>query len=740
MQEHEHLINELSALCGIVPEYWDIFGKKHVASLNTKVEILKAMGVNLESAEQIVGEISKRRWKSWRSLLDPVHTFSENDQPITIPVHIPVQEGEEKFLRIFWSIENDRGKKEENLLPGDETHISEEQYIDGVRYGKIIITDHKTRDIGYYWLTVECQHPRPVFESGGSSIKKKSKIIIAPDACYIPPKIQKSRAWGLSVNLYAICSGRNWGIGDFTDLKKIVKWLSGLKGSFVGINPLHAIPNTKPFGISPYSPLSRIYRNFIYLDLEKIPEFVKSKDIKRIVSSSKFRKYFDKVKNELHIDYEKIAQLKKQLLSHCFALFYKTHYLCNTSRGRDFKKYIARQGKSLEYFSLFTAIWEYMRKKKHAYIWQEWPEEYRSPEGPAVRSFRERKEKDVLFQQYLQWLIEGQLSAIAKEAKTQGMEIGIYHDLAIGSVAGGSDAWSFQDVFARGADVGAPVDDFSPDGQDWGFPPLIPEKLRETGYELFIQTIRKNMQHGGAIRIDHALGLFRLFWIPGGMLPKDGAYVNYPSDDLLRIIALESVRNKTLVVGEDLGTIGENVRESLQKFQMLSYRLFYFERDYPDPAFKAPENYPELALCAVTTHDLPTLYGYWKKRDLEVRKQLGKYPNSTLFKKQLKERERDKLLILAALKSQGIFGAETASIKEMNQELCQAIYHYLAHTPCKLLLVSIDDIIGTLDQQNMPGTIDTYPNWIQKMPLPLEKIKSDKRFIALSKMFSQNIR
>jgi 4-alpha-glucanotransferase len=220
------------------------------------------------------------------------------------------------------------------------------------------------------------------------------------------------------------------------------------------------------------------------------------------------------------------------------------------------------------------------------------------------------------------------------------MDIGLYHDLAIGSVGGGSDAWNYRDVIASGADVGAPPDDFSPDGQKWGFPPAIPDKLKETGYELFIETIRKNMKHGGALRIDHALGMFRLFWIPCGMTPKEGAYVAYQSEDLLRIIALESIRNRTMVIAEDLGTIGDNVRESLKRLRMLSYRLFYFERNYPDPSFLPPGGYPRMALCAVTTHDLPTIYGYWKGRDLKVRRQLGKYPDDTLWNKQVEERKR----------------------------------------------------------------------------------------------------
>jgi len=380
-----------------------------------------------------------------------------------------------------------------------------------------------------------------------------------------------------------------------------------------------------------------------------------------------------------------------------------------------------------------------MKKTSNIYTWQQWPVEYQNPSRNAVQAFIKAHKKEILFYQYIQWLINRQLKEVSDEAGNLGMTVGLYYDLAIGAMGGGSDAWSYQDVIAREADVGSPPDDFNPEGQNWGFPSLIPEKLEDTGYELFIQTMRKNMKYGGALRIDHALGMFRLFWIPHDMSPKEGAYINYPSEDLLRIVALESVRNKTLVIAEDLGTIGENVRETLERFHMLSYRLFYFERNYPEPSFIPPDKYPDMALCAITTHDLPTIYGYWVGQDLKVKKELGMYSDDKFWQEQVNERERDKQRILFALKSQGIISDDCQSEQKMTPELCLAIYHYLALTPCKLLLVSLDDIIGALNQQNMPGTVDEHPNWMQKTLLTYEEMISDKRFTALSEMLRKTI-
>jgi 4-alpha-glucanotransferase len=641
MHYYDELIDELAALCGIVPEYWDIFGKKHIASIGTKKAVLRAMKLTVDSAEEIAKEIHERRWKSWKSFLEPVYVISVNAQAVSIPIYIPVREEEENRLTISWSLEDESSHKLPlHTISGKDIIISEQQWIEGIRYIKVNLPiEHK--GIGYYFLNVECRHPDKIFSNRKNSVQKRSRLIMTPDQCYLPEDLPDGKAWGLSINLYAIRSEQNMGVGDFTDLNRIVRWIAGLRGSFVGINPLHAIPNTSPFGVSPYSPISRLYKNFIYLDVKKIPDVQESDDAGKFMSSTKYSRELDALRRTDSIDYEAVASLKEKILRHAFAVFYKKHYLRNADRGRKFRKYISDEGGALESFALYLTLSRHLKKTKNAHSWMEWPGKYRDLSGKAVESFRKENKKEILFYQYIQWLIDEQLWEISEEAENQGMKIGLYNDLAVGSVAGGSDAWVHQEVVAHGADVGAPPDDFSPDGQKWGFPPLIPEKLKDDGYELFIQTIRKNMKCSGAIRIDHALGLFRLFWIPDTMTPEDGAYVTCSSEDLLRIIALESVRNKTMVIAEDLGTIGENVRETLKKFQMLSYRLFYFERNYPDPSFLPPEKYSDMALCAVTTHDLPTLYGYWKGRDIEVRRSVGKYLNDDQWGRQVLDRERE---------------------------------------------------------------------------------------------------
>lgn len=744
MQSYNELLDELAGLCGIVPDYWDVFGVRHEASAETKQAILAAMRMRIDSVDALRSEIRELRGRPWNNFMEPVKVVSERAQPVELPVYIPMREGEESRLSVSWSLEDEKGGRCEFVVPTDKIAVEDQSWIDGVRYIKILLRDATERAIGYYSVNVVCEHPEAVFPGEKNFLMKNSRLIITPDQCFMPPELEEGKAWGPVVNLYSVRSSRNWGNGDFADLEGLIKMTADLGGGFVGINPLHAIPNKSPYGISPYSPISRLYKNFIYLSMERIADIADSLEARAVMNSDQFKAALAETRCDQLIDYKKSAFLKKSLLTYAFEHFYREHYLKNSERGIAFRLFVLNEGADLASFALFLALWEHMNTTRNVYVWQDWPEEYCDEQSAAVREFRENNEKEILLHEYIQWLIDEQHREAAALALELGMPVGIYHDLAIGSIGGGSNAWTYKGLIGGSVDVGAPPDDFNINGQNWGFPPMAPERLRETGYEFFGNIIRKNMKYNGALRIDHALGMFRLFWIPGGMRAADGAYVKYPVEDMLRIIALESVRNKTMVIAEDLGTVGENVRDTLIRFRMLSYRLLYFERNYPDPSFTAPESYPPGALCAVTTHDLPTLYGFWVGRDLEIKQQLKLFRDEEVRLKYYSERERDKALLLCGLKSLGLlpagFSPDPASAPVMTGELCTAVYSYLARTPCKLVAVNLDDITGTLNQQNMPGTTTEHPNWIQKMPVSLEELSSDPHFAVLADMFRANKR
>ncbi len=738
MATYEESIGELSDICGIIPEYYDIFGTRHVTSPESRIAILEAMGLQVRTVEAVCAEIARKRVGLWCAVLDPVTVISVHAQPHPLTVYLPLPEGREHTAELRVTVEDERGKKESLHFPAGSLHVEARQVIQGQNIARIVLP-LVIKELGYYTISLVCLHPEPVLGNGVSSLQKTARLIIAPDACHMPEKLRDEKMWGVSVNLYALRSKHNWGIGDLGDLGRMVKWLAGLKAAFVGINPLHAIPNTSPFGISPYSPVSRLYRNFIYIDMEMVPEISEALHEHELLHAGDIAKKISRLKKSELIDYELVAAVKRELLDHAFKRFYKNHYRKDSPRGQAFRKYLQEEGEFLELHALFMVLSEYMRKHRGLDSWREWPEEYRTPGTEAVDAFRKKHIKPLLFFAYVQWLIDGQLADVSSAACSASMPIGLYGDLAIGSIDAGSDVWIHKGVVAEKVSVGAPPDDFNSDGQSWGFPPLIQDRLRESGYELFIQTIRKNMRHMGALRIDHALGLFRLYWVPNGMHARDGAYVRCNSEDLLRIIALESVRNRTLVIGEDLGTITDEARQALQRFGILSYRLFYFERNYPDPSFAPPQGYPSMSLCAVTTHDLPTLYGYWSGRDISLKKEVGIINDESEYQQQQTVRERDLRLILEALRSHGILPVSPSGlsgrIPEMTPELCRAVYTYLSLSSSKLVLVSVDDIVGTVEQQNLPGTITEYPNWRRKCRLLLEELMQDGRWVDLAGMF-----
>lgn len=712
------VLDKLAALTGIEPEYSDRWGARHVTPKKTKRAVLRAMGI-----DDLQAGLRERELRPWNRFIEPVMVVSVNEQPPAIPIHFPLKKGQERAVSISWQVTDEAGGVLVRELKGPVP--AEEKAIDRARCVRVELPNETGRDIGYYQVDVKCRTPE-------RELSGRMRLIIAPDRCFSPPE----RTWGVSLNLYSLRSGTNWGVGDLADLKEVLGWVGrDLGGGFVGINPLHAIPNAMPAGISPYLPLSRLYRNFLYIDMKDLPV---PEETKKALGSDEFMKAARALRGGELIDYEGAAALKIKALRLAFSAFDP-----DGPEGAEFRGYVREQGKPLEAFATFMALAENMGRmgseRPAGARWQDWPEEYHGPDLPAVSEFRKGHGREVMFYEFLQWLLDRQLRAAQEGALEAGMDIGLYADLAVGSSGQGSDAWSYPELFAMGVTAGAPPDAFNIKGQDWGFPPFVPERARESGYELFIETIRQNIRHAGALRVDHALGLFRLFWIPEGMTPKDGTYVTYPHEDLLRIIALESVRNRAAIIAEDLGTIGDKVREALERFGMLSYRLLYFERDWPNPVFLPPEAYPEMALTAVTTHDLPTLRGYWAGRDIEVKNRLGIYPDEEAWQKDIEERGRDRQYMLEALKEflpEGFRKNEA----EMTPELSLAVHAFLARTPCRLVSVSLDDIEGVLDQQNLPGVTEGHPNWRRKAPVTLDELTKSKQASALARLFRRESR
>jgi 4-alpha-glucanotransferase len=399
----------------------------------------------------------------------------------------------------------------------------------------------------------------------------------------------------------------------------------------------------------------------------------------------------------------------------------------DAARARVFQAYLEREGDLLEKFATYCALDEHLhRLHPDTWIWTQWPAPYQDPGSPETAAFRRKHWRSVMFYQYLQWQIDIQLSAAQKKARER-LSIGLYHDLALATDTVGSDLWAHRPFYIAGCRVGSPPDDFSPKGQDWGFPPPNSARHREDGYRLFAESIRKNCRHGGALRIDHVMRLFRLFWIPDGSDATKGAYVRELSEDFVRILALESVRHQVVVVGEDLGTVEPKVRETLARFGILSYRLFYFEKNSKGE-FRHHEEYPRQALVSSTTHDLPTLAGFWVGADIAARRDAGMIGEKE-FNAQRAHRADEKQKMLDLLFEQGLIAAELPrnadAYPELTGPLHNAVVGFLALTPSQLLAINQEDLTKELHQQNLPGTTWQYPNWGRKMRFSVEQLRSD---------------
>lgn len=519
------------------------------------------------------------------------------------------------------------------------------------------------------------------------------RLIVAPRRAY---QFEKPRAWGIATQLYSLRSARNHGIGDFGDLDVLLRGASAAGADAIGVNPLHALFPDEPGRASPYSPSSRLFLNPLYIDLDRIAQSPIG-DVAALRETSLVR-------------YAGVAEHKLRALEQSFAAM-QGHL------GADFSRFRQEGGEALWRFAVFQTLRETLSKQDPVKrSWRNWPEGYRQPDSEAVRTFAEAHADRIIFHLYLQWLADRQLRSVAEYAAEAGMAIGLYRDMAVGIDPDGADAWSQQPIAADGWAIGAPPDAWNRRGQDWGLLPQRPEGLRQQGYEPFSTMLRANMRHAGALRIDHVLGLQRLFWVPRGGAPVDGAYVRYPFDDLLRIVALESVRNRCTVIGEDLGTVPEGFSERLWRHGILSYRLQYFMQG-ESGSFTPPAEWPRDALASVSTHDLPTFVGYWTGRDIDLKQHLGLYPTPAQMEADRRQRATAREHLSETLT------AERIDVDE--QPPIAAVHRALARTPSRLVMVQIEDLLGLPDQMNLPGTVDEYPNWRHRLPLPVETLFDD---------------
>jgi 4-alpha-glucanotransferase len=722
-------IAALGSLCGITSRYWDNFGRRHRTSQATYRDLLSAMRVPWEDPEALDQEIDRRRLGSWGAVLEPVQVIAPAPAPARVMVRVwsPTPEPP-AVVDISGEMVSEPGQRyqwETRLQPsgGRKNHA-----VPGGFRVALQLPLPARLELGYYDLTLRVK-------SGGREETGRSRLIAAPPRLYAPDWLdQGRRAWGFNLPLYALQSRDNWGVGDFADLMAVIRWAKPLGAAFVGVNPLHAPGGRARGDPSPYSPSSRIFFNILYLSLEMALEMPACREAQGLVASPEFQAAKARLRQAPLVAYGEVRRLKRRVLDLLYQTFCETHGppdRARTERGQEFARFVAAGGETLARFGQFSALADHFQQDD----WRRWPQSYQDPHGPAVAGFTREHRQEVGFFQYGQWLAAMQLGQVCQEARVQGLPFTLYEDLALGASPGGFDTWAHQDLFARGPAIGAPPDAFNPQGQNWGLPPLIPERLRASGYQLFIDTLRANTPPGGMLRMDHVMGLFRLLWIPQGAKAHQGAYVNYPARELLAILALESVRRRTLIIGEDLGTVPPHIRRKLHQAGVFSYRVFYFERD-GQSRFLPPEAYPPRAMATVTTHDLPTLKGFWQGHDLALKRTLNLYPGARLAEADAAAREQDRRLLVQALQGRGLL-PDGVAIDPGSRDCCplelrEAVLTYLAQSQAALLEVRLEEIFGVPEQQNLPGTKKERPNWRIKLPLALDRMAESPEPVRLA--------
>ena len=552
-------------------------------------------------------------------------------------------------------------------------------------------------------------------------------------ACALPKSVAGERLWGVACQLYSLRSKRNLGIGDFADLAALAKIAGGGGAAFIGVNPLHALFSADPGRFSPYSPSSRRFLNPLYLAIDELeggPEAIAG------VKSAQ-PALFEGLDGHL-VDYPAVGRLKMRLLRDVFA--------GRSDAMRDsqaFERFRSEGGEALERFALFEALSEAeVAAGRHA-GWHNWPDALKDHASAEVAEFAAANADRVAFHAWLQFEAEEQLAAAQAAAKTgttnakggKGMAIGLYLDLAVGVAPDGAETWADPSLTVGAARVGSPPDMFNSQGQDWGLAPLSPKVLAEREYKPLREAFAALTRNAGAVRIDHAMGLARLWWIPEGSSSAGGGYMRYPLGAMIDTVADASNANQCLVIGEDLGTVPPGFRHTMEAANVLSYRVLYFER-HGGTAFLPPSTYPEKSLACVSTHDLATLAGWWQSSDIKLRQETGTQ-NAEATERDLAERRRDRRALIIALADEELLPEEYARAAtgedelptHLGHDLAVAVHRFMARTPSMLLTVQLDDMVGATEQPNLPGTTDQYPNWRVRAAVTLEELQDHRQFL-----------
>ncbi len=683
------VLDQLARAAGIAPDWMDVGGRRHVVPDNTRRALLAAMGLGAATTGQARERLAELAARHERRVLPRTLLVPEGTK-----ARIPIAIGDRQWPR--------RGALHVRSESDEVASVS--FIVDDLPGGSIVAADGgsvlrriatlPSLSVGSYTVTVD---DRP-----GSACR----LVVAPRCCYLPAVLREGgRRFGLAAHLYALRRRGDQGIGDFTTLGEAGAATAKAGGAVVALNPLHALFATDRDRASPYQPSDRRFLDPIYIDVERVPDLDASPQARRVLSAHAGS--IVQLSERPLVDYAGVWHVKHAVLAECFQAFER--------RGSDdglvaeFDRFVRAGGSALVRFATFEAI-----AAAHAgTAWPRWPQGLRQPEGHAVADFVQRHASRVRFALYLQWLADRQLGDAAAASRASGLAFGLCGDLAVGAARDGAEAWSTQDTLARDVSIGAPPDPFSAAGQIWDLPPPIPGAMRDEGYDGFRTLIRANVRHAGLLRIDHVMSLTRLFWVPDGAAGADGAYVRYPLEDLLSVLALESQRARCAIVGEDLGTVPEGFREHLAGADVLSSQLLWFQRE--GATFLAPSLYANKAVACVSTHDLPTFAGWWNGTDIEERQAL-RLVGDEAARSAVDERRSDKEDLATAIRGHDPSASTTFDVARAHDAaVTRDIHRFLGATPAMLVLLQADDLAAEAVAQNLPGTDRERANWRRKV-------------------------
>ncbi|HEX6444822.1 MAG TPA: 4-alpha-glucanotransferase [Streptosporangiales bacterium] len=699
---------ELAEAYGIATEFWDWQHVHRPVSEQTVVAVLSALGVDASTPDAARAALADLRLAQWRRPLPPV-TVSREGSPPHVVAHVP--DGAEASVEV--RLEDGTVRRDVDALPagGGPTDVGGVPTVER--------TYVLPADLPLGWHTVVLRH------AGGTAT---APLAVTPDFLGMPgserhtrgpgssperhtrgpgssperhnrgPGSSPERHWGLATQLYSVRSARSWGIGDLADLAELLRWSAGHGADLAFVNPLHATSPVPPLEPSPYFPATRRFPSPLYLRVEDVPEYAALDAAGRARVDELAAPVRAMNTDPSTIDRDACWLAKRSALEVLFAAG------MSDDRREAYAAFVEREGAALTDFATWNALAE-----THGARWRDWPDELRHPGTPAVEAERRRLADRVEFHRWLQWQLDGQLAATQRAACEAGMALGVVHDLAVGVSPDGADAWAMQDVLALGVTVGAPPDAFNQQGQDWRQPPWHPLRLAEAGYAPYRDMVRALLRHAGGVRVDHVIGLFRLWWIPAGGSAFDGAYVRYDHEALVGILALEAHRAGAVVVGEDLGTVEPSARAYLGERGVLGTSVLWFEHDHDSGGPLPPQRWRELCLATVTTHDLPPTAGYLTGEHVELRDRLGLLTRPVDEERAADRAERDAWL--AALRAAGLLDEGD----DRDEDVIAALHAYVARTPSRLVGVALTDAVGDRRTQNQPGTVDEYPNW--RVPL-----------------------